>query len=163
VSLQTRPSLGRPNWPLGLAHFLGLLIGVQNPASMGIPGQEGRVQKPGKEFGPKTAFLDSLVLAVLCALVFLLIIGCAGLSPEGARVRLTNNPDVVKDCTFIANVRGTSGWGGAAGGSIGDRQVETKMKNQTAKIGGNTLFLIYSKTGFTPRGVGEAYRCPEPR
>jgi hypothetical protein len=54
--------VGRPNWPLGLAHFLGLLIEVQNPASTGIPGQEGRVQKPGKEFGPKTAFLDSLDL-----------------------------------------------------------------------------------------------------
>ena len=55
-------TLGRPNWPKGLAHFLGLLIGVQNPASTGIPGQEGRVQKPGKEFGPKTAFLDGLGL-----------------------------------------------------------------------------------------------------
>ena len=41
---------------------MGLLIGVQNPASTGIPGQEGRVQKPRKEFGPKTAFLDSLGL-----------------------------------------------------------------------------------------------------
>ena len=48
---------------MGLAHFLGLLIGVQNPASVGVLGQDDRVQKPGKEFGPKTAFLDGLTLA----------------------------------------------------------------------------------------------------
>ena len=54
--------LGCPNRPMGLAHFLGLLIGVQNPASVGVLGQDDRVQKPGKEFGPKTAFLDSLTL-----------------------------------------------------------------------------------------------------
>jgi hypothetical protein len=99
----------------------------------------------------------------LSAFALLFITGCAGLSPEGARVRLTNNPDVVKDCTFIANVKGKSGWGGAAGGSIGEGQVETKMKNQTAKIGGNTLYLISSKSEFASWGVGEAYRCPELR
>ena len=53
-------SLGRPNRPMGLAHFLGLLIGVQNPASMGVSRQDGGVQKPGKELGPKTALLDGL-------------------------------------------------------------------------------------------------------
>src|SRR5688500_4934212 len=45
---------------MGLAHFLGLLIGVQNPANMGVLGQDDQVQKPGKEFGHKTAFLDGL-------------------------------------------------------------------------------------------------------
>ena len=47
---------------MGLAHFLGLLIGVQNQAKMGILRRNDRVQKPGKEFGLKTAFLDGLVL-----------------------------------------------------------------------------------------------------
>ena len=45
---------------MGIAHFLGLLIGVQNSADMGVVGQDNRVQKPGKEFGLKTAFLDGL-------------------------------------------------------------------------------------------------------
>jgi len=106
------------------------------------------------------------ILAALSIFTLLFIIGCAGLSPEGARVRLTNNPDVVKDCTFVANVKGKSGWGGPAGGQIGEDQVEIKMKNQTATIGANTLYLISSKAGGyggSSRGVGEAYRCPEPR
>jgi hypothetical protein len=47
--------------------------------------------------------------------------------------------------------------------STGESQVEIKMKNQTAKIGGNTLYLISSKSEFASWGVGEAYRCPEPR
>ena len=106
------------------------------------------------------------ILTALCVFALLFTTGCAGLSPEGARVRLTNNPDVVKDCTFVANVKGKSGWGGPAGGQIGEDQVEIKMKNQTAKIGGNTLYLISSKAGGyggSSRGVGEAYRCPQPK
>jgi hypothetical protein len=51
--------LGCPNRPMGLAHFLGLLIGVQNPASMSISEQDDRVQKSGKELGPNMVFLDS--------------------------------------------------------------------------------------------------------
>jgi hypothetical protein len=107
-----------------------------------------------------------IILAVLCTPVLICIAGCAGLSPEGAGVRLTNNPDVVKDCIFVANVKGKSGWGGPAGGQMGEDQVEIKMKNQTAKVGGNTLYLISSKAGGyggSSRGVGEAYRCPKPR
>ena len=42
--------VGRPNRPMGIAHFLGLLIGVQNSADMGVVGQDNRVQTPGKEF-----------------------------------------------------------------------------------------------------------------
>jgi hypothetical protein len=39
---------------------LGLLIGTLKPVIIGIPVRVDQVQKPGKEFGPKTAFLDSL-------------------------------------------------------------------------------------------------------
>jgi hypothetical protein len=45
---------------MGLAHFLGLLIGVQNQAKMGILRRNDRTQKPGKGFGPNMAFLDGL-------------------------------------------------------------------------------------------------------
>jgi hypothetical protein len=102
-------------------------------------------------------------LASLGFFVVLLFTSCVSHSPGASAVRLTNNPEVVKNCTFIANVSGTSGWGGAAGQSIGARQVETKMKNQTAQMGGNTLYLVSTKGGFTPRGVGEAYHCPMTR
>jgi transposase len=52
--------LGRLKRPIGLAHFLGLLIGVPNPVTVDITGQNDGVQKPGNKFGPKTAFLDTL-------------------------------------------------------------------------------------------------------
>lgn len=46
--------------------ILDLLIGVQNSAIRGISRQQNRVQKPGKEFGLKTVFLDGLTLTPFC-------------------------------------------------------------------------------------------------
>ena len=40
-----------------LTHFLSLCIQAQNPAIPGFPMRNGQGQKPGKEFGPKTAFI----------------------------------------------------------------------------------------------------------
>src|SRR5918993_1065333 len=54
-----RSTLGRPNRPESVAHFLGLLIRAQSPVGMGVIGQNYWVQKPVKEFGPKRAFLDT--------------------------------------------------------------------------------------------------------
>ena len=88
---------------------------------------------------------------------------CASLTPAGQRVRVTVNPDVVRGCEFVGNVKARSGWGGPAGGNIGEDQVQTKMQNEVAELGGNVLFLTSNKAGGyggSSRGVGEAYKCP---
>jgi hypothetical protein len=81
---------------------------------------------------------------------------CISTSPEGAKVRVTSNPDVVKGCQFLGNVKATSGWGGPAGTGLGTSNTEKTLQNKTAKLGGNVLFIISSGVHAT----GEAYRCP---
>jgi len=91
----------------------------------------------------------------------LCVVSCAHLSPEGQKVRVTVNPDVVHGCEFVGNVKAGSGWGGAMASNAGEDQVQVKMQNVTAKLGGNVLFLTSSKGGQSgARGIGEAYKCP---
>lgn len=98
-------------------------------------------------------------IAVLTC-VSILVTGCASLSPEGQRVRVTVNPDVVRGCEFVGNVKTSSGWGGSAAGNMGEDQVQIKLQNETAKLGGNVLFLTSNEAGgATARGIGEAYKC----
>lgn len=92
-------------------------------------------------------------------------LSCASLTPEGARVRVTQNPDVVRGCEFLGNAKAGSGWGGPAGGNMGEDEVQTKLQNQAATMGGNVLFLISNKAGGyggSSRGVAEVYRCAPP-
>lgn len=96
------------------------------------------------------------------ALVAILASGCASLSAEGKLVRVTNNPDVVRGCKFVGNVKASSGWGGPAGGNIGEDQVQTKLQNETAEMGGNVLYITSNRAGGyggSSRGIGEAYQC----
>lgn len=101
--------------------------------------------------------------AVILAGVFLCLGACASLTPAGQRVRITVNSDVVRGCEFVGNVKASSGWGGPGGGNIGEDQVQTKMQNEAAELGGNVLFLTSNKAGGyggSSRGIGEAYKCP---
>jgi hypothetical protein len=52
-------------------------------------------------------------------LVAITLSGCASLTKEGRHVRVTNNPDVVRGCKFVGNIKASSGWGGPAGGNLG--------------------------------------------
>ena len=99
--------------------------------------------------------------AFLCLLLGLsLLPACTSLTSEGAKVRVTMNPDAVHGCEFLGNVSASSGWGGPAGGNAGEESVQYQMQNETAKHGGNVLFIVSSKARYSTRGVGEAYRCP---
>jgi hypothetical protein len=65
---------------------------------------------------------------------------CSSLTPEGAKVRVTANPDVVRGCEFVGNVVGSSGWGGPAGGNIGEDQVQIKMQNRLPRWDATSCF-----------------------
>lgn len=86
-----------------------------------------------------------------------LFTSCATLTSEGKRVRVTHNPEVIRDCKFIQNVKANSGWEEGTG----EDQVEIKMQNETAESGGNVLFVSQNLGAkvFFSRGSGEAYRC----
>lgn len=99
--------------------------------------------------------LAALVLSTLAML------SCVTTTPSGSRVRVTSNPDVVKGCEFLGNVKATSGWGGSAGTGLAGSNTEKTLQNKTAALGGNVVFVVASGI----HASGEAYRCaaPSPR
>lgn len=96
----------------------------------------------------------------IVALVF--ACGCVSLSTGGAAVRITANPDVVKDCKFVGQVSGSDHmWGGTAAQGIAEQNATAELQNKAADMGANTVFLARSSTGFSGSSqLGEAYVCP---
>lgn len=87
----------------------------------------------------------------------------AQLSPEAERIRLTDNPDVVKPCRFVANVEGSDSMnGGLLGQGAAEENAMRRMKNAAAEKGANTLYITKGDgakfSGSKQRG--EAYSCP---
>lgn len=89
------------------------------------------------------------------AVLLSLLLGCVSLSPAGAQVRITSNPEVVRGCKFLGNIKSTSGWGGAAGTGLAGSNTEKALQNQTANLGGNVAFVVSSGI----HASGEAYNC----
>ena len=94
--------------------------------------------------------------AALIAL--LLLTGCVSLTPQAQAIRVTNNPDVVRGCKFLGNVRddGANAVGTAT-------RVEDMLKKRAAALGGNVLMVTSTTaTPYVTTMSGEAYSCPAP-
>ena len=95
---------------------------------------------------------------------FVLLSSCVynSLTPEGAKVRVTSNPDVVRPCTLVGEVKGADHWnGGMAGQGAAEETAMRELKNRTAAMGANVVFITTSHanmSGAVQRG--EAYKCP---
>lgn len=76
----------------------------------------------------------------------------ATLTPEGGKVRVTENSQATVGCTFISNIKAPDEW------TEGDST--PNLQNQAAKLGGNLVFLG-RKTGVQQNA--EVYRCPNQR
>lgn len=90
---------------------------------------------------------------VLAVGILALTAACVTVTPQGQRVRVTSNPEAVKGCEFLGNVKSTSGFGSTT--SLAASNTERTLQNKTAKLGGNVLFIVTSGGHST----GEAYRC----
>ncbi len=77
------------------------------------------------------------------------VVGCATLTPEGARVRVTENSQATAGCKLLGRVK--------AADQAGD---ENALRNMTAQIGGNLLFLVPKVHEAHFYTHGEAYLCP---
>lgn len=88
-------------------------------------------------------------------LLTLTVASCVSTTPAGEKVRVTSNPDVVKGCKFLGNVKATSGWGGSAGTGLAGSITEKTLQKETADAGGNVVFIVSSGI----HASGEAYRC----
>jgi hypothetical protein len=58
------------------------------------------------------------VLLVLVSATCISLFGCVSANPAAQHVRVTNNPEVVKGCEFLGNVKAMSGWAGGAGSGM---------------------------------------------
>jgi hypothetical protein len=63
-------------------------------------------------------------------------------------IRITTNPEVVRGCAFVGNVRAEA---------RNQEKLEEKLKEMAVALGGNVLMIVTN----TPdaEGSGEAYRC----
>lgn len=85
-------------------------------------------------------------LAILC-------VGCASftLTPEGAKVRVTVNPEATRGCKYLGDISAP------VIAAEGDERVG--LQNAAAKIGGNVV-LLGQRVGVSR--IGEVYRCEQP-
>lgn len=87
------------------------------------------------------------------------------LTPEAERVRVTSNPDAVKGCTLIGNVDASDQWnGGQFGQMAAEENANRTLKNKTAAMNANTVFVTTSTTNTGGSRIrGEAYNCQPAR
>jgi hypothetical protein len=98
-----------------------------------------------------------VVLIVLCSLS----VGCTSLTPQGSSVRITSNPDVIKGCEYIGEVKGSDRMGGGwSGQGLAESNAHKRIKNNAAAMGADTVLLVTDQTGFSGSVKrGEAYKC----
>lgn len=91
--------------------------------------------------------------------ICLVFVSCVTVTPQGAKVRITANPEAIRTCTLLGEVRGETMWGGMIGGTAEEHAVN-ELKNRAAAMGANTVLMVTSSAGFTGSVQrGEAYRC----
>lgn len=100
---------------------------------------------------------------LLILLTAIAVTGCVTttLTPAGAKVRVTSNPDVVKPCKFIGEVRGADRMnGGMMGQGAAEENANRRLRNNAAAMGADTVFVGTSTTN-TSGSIqrGEAYVC----
>ena len=95
------------------------------------------------------------------ALTTLAVASCATVTPEMRRVRVTNNPEVVRGCKFLGNTspsRDTQ-WRSESWDNDG------VFREQIVKMGGNVGYITAQPQKPT-EGIGyygEVYLCEEPK
>jgi hypothetical protein len=97
----------------------------------------------------------------ICAFL-LLPLGCmtTTLTPEGAKVRVTSNPEAVKGCKLVGEVTGNDHMNGGVASGIAEEQANRRLKNAAAEKGANVVLVTSSSTGHNGSAQrGEAYRC----
>lgn len=95
------------------------------------------------------------LIAIACV-VLTTTVSCVNtlLAPGADKVRITQNPSDVSNCTAVGNIQVPH----YADGSVDIANAEAKFRNQTIGLGGNTAFLTAGSLGVPIEGV--AYRCP---
>ena len=101
----------------------------------------------------------TFALSLLTFCFFLTACATVSLTAAGEKVRVTKNPDVVAGCQYIDQVEGGEKF---FGGATAEENAMRRLKNNTAEMGGNVVFLNtyeVSDTGAGAKMRGEVYHC----
>jgi len=89
-----------------------------------------------------------------------IVTACVSTTPEIDRVRVTNNPEVVRGCKFLGNVHTDRFW------RSGSKDSENAFKKEVSTLGGNVGYVVTTSTASAMLGSvgysGEAYLCETP-
>ena len=97
----------------------------------------------------------------------LLVLGCVTtkLSPEAEVVRLTSNPEVVRECRFLREIAGIS-TNRQDGGSpiLREAAARASLRNNAVAIGADVVLVAGAMAvgAVVSTQRGEAYRCAPP-
>lgn len=106
-----------------------------------------------------------MIKVCLPLMMILLCSGCVTvrLSPDGEMVRLTSNPEVVRNCKYVGQVKGSDHMnGGLAGQGAAEENAMREIRNNAAEMRANTVHILNVTTGTSGSAVrGEAYQCAQ--
>ena len=103
----------------------------------------------------ETLLLDSFLTFFF---VILILFGCATApSPKASNIQDADYRQV-KNCRFVGDVYGSSGWGNLAA-STGIQNAKNEAREQAAAIGATHIVWVQIVGGSSPYVVGKAYRC----
>lgn len=88
-----------------------------------------------------------------------MLAGCAATPTREALAVHDADAAMVKGCTFVGYVTGTSGWSGVAAGP-GESNAQNEARAKAAKLGATDIVWQSVKAGWGSTANGNAYRCP---
>ncbi len=98
-------------------------------------------------------------MRIIWLAALLSLCGCATLSPGGKEVRLTHNPEMTRNCKFLKQVEVKTPLSGT-GEIAGQDSLMIQLRNETAKVGGDTVFVEQARQGYAGlKALGTAYDC----
>lgn len=98
------------------------------------------------------------LLFVLSSMV--VVSACATAGPTTDSVRVAVADQEVAACSHVGDVRGDHNLYGGAMVQIAINDATAQIKNQTAKLGGNTVLITSSVAHWAGANMsGKAYRC----
>jgi uncharacterized protein YbjQ (UPF0145 family) len=100
-------------------------------------------------------------MAIVAASFLMASCVTTSLTPEGAKVRVTSNPEAVHGCTLVGEVKGADHWnGGMMGQGAAQETAMRELKNRAAAAGANVVLIVTSTTNMSGSvQLGEGYRC----
>jgi uncharacterized protein YbjQ (UPF0145 family) len=104
-----------------------------------------------------------MTLKRISSLLLLFATSCVTtqLTPDGAKVRVTSNPEAVHGCALVGEVKGADHMnGGTMGQGAAQETAMRELKNRAAAAGANVVLMVTSTTNTSGSvQLGEGYRC----